>query len=563
MQHLKELILFTAAVALVWACRAIDLNWNVETTRIQPAVFEAYHGETLNLEATMLKAGKPLADALQGEWKIYWQTNGMDQAWWSAPASAPIGNKVRATFTGEMDPGANVVNGFIGCAGENYRAAFIIRFRHSPGTMPNTLLKPVPILDLANTTVINAPWPTDETIASTIRRVIEEDGITGGGTVEVDTTLTQSGMAADAAEVGERFLGFGQSIGSMYRSINLNGEKADAALSDAAAAKSEAETAKTRATQAGVQATLAGQTAQAVYAYMVGESTNAWFAATNYVTNAEQAAARHKFAYEDGMDLSTVPSSMALYEIRDGAKIQVWDQRDWTSWYWDFKSQALRQALASLEGAKADKAWGKYTAKGLDNPDEDCVWLDTSKVVLSAGYAWQKSVSTHGSFFTLIRTGSPASIGANTDGSYFEIKDDEGNSLFKISKTDSYMADASADDVSVNGDTLIVHYSANVAQTALMGFACVDLAAGDFVAADDPACPATLTWTGNAGNWVAHVTPKNPEGKLFFFAKVMVEGQTKIEHTAPTQFEKIVIGNTVYNVGTAVINGVTVLTLTR
>lgn len=548
MKHIKELILFVAAVALVWACRAVDLSWNVETTRVKPAVFEAYHGETLKLEATMLKAGKPLADALQGEWKIYWQTNGMDQAWWSAPASAPIGNKVSATFTGEMDPGANVVNGFIGCAGENYRAAFIIRFRHSPGATPNTLLKPVPILDLANTTVINAPWPTDETIEATVRRVIEEEGITGG-TVEVDTTLTQSGMAADAAAVGGRFEGFSQTIGSMNSLINLNGEKADAALSDAAAAKSEAETANTRAT--------------AVYSYMAGNSTNAWFAATNYVTNAEIAATRHKFAFEDGMDLSTVPSSMSLYEIRDGAKVQVWDQRDWTSWYFSFKSQALRQALTSLESAKADKAWGKYTAKGLDNPDEDCVWLDTSKVILSAGYAWQKSVGTRGTFFTLIRKGSPASIGANTDGSYFEIKDDEGNSLFKISKTDSYMADASADAVSVDGDTLIVNYSANVAQTALMGFACVDLAAGDFISSDDPACPATVAWSGSAGHWTARVTPKNPEGRLFFFAKVMVEGQTKHEFAAPVEFQKIVINNVVYTVGTATINGQTVLTLTR
>lgn len=571
MKHVKELILFAAAVALVWACRAaVALTWNVETTRIQPAVFEAYHGETLDLEASLLKNGKPLADALLGAWKIYWQTNGMDQAWWSAPVSAPIGNKVRATFTGEMDPGANVVNGFIGCAGENYRAAFIIRFRHSPGATPNTLLKPVPILDLANTTVINAPWPTDETIAATVRRVIEEDGITGGGTVEVDTTLTQPDMAADAKTVGDNFAAMAedyQQINSIAGLAYYKAEKVEDRVDSISvwsqSHMSEFNAVDAKANWAFLNANEAKTTAQKIYAYMVGESTNAWFAATNYVTNAEQAAARHKFAFEDGMDLSTVPSSMSLYEIRDGAKVCVWDQRDWTSWFWAFKSQALRQALESLAETKADKAWGKYTAKGLDNPDEDCVWLDTSKVVLSAGYAWQKSVSTHGSFFTLIRTGSPASFGANTDGSFFEIKDDEGNSLFKISKTDSYMADATADAVSVDGDTLIVHYSANVAQTALMGFACVDLAAGDFVAADDPACPATVSWTGGAGHWTARVTPKNPDGKCFFFAKVMVEGQTKNEFAAPVEFQKIVINNVVYTVGTATINGQTVLTLTR
>lgn len=575
MKKLLELIIFTAALGLLFACRAVDLSWNVETTRIQPAVFEAYHGETLDLEASLLKNGKPLADALQGEWKIYWQTNGMDQLWWSTPVSAPIGNKVRATFTGEMDPGANVVNGFIGSAGENYRAAFIIRFRHSPGATPNTLLKPVPILDLANTTVINAPWPTDETIAATVRRVIEEDGISGG-TVEVDKTLTKPDMAADAKTVGDNFRGFADDFRVVQNAADLAYQKATTAAgtaeslsvwaqshmgefnavnAKASVAFTTGNEAKTTADAALSQASEAHIWSRNIYQFMTA-NTNAWFAATNYVTNAEQAASRHKFTFEPGMDLSTVPSSMALMEIRDGQKVCVWDQRDWTSWFWNFKSSDLFAAI----DRKADQDWGKYTSNGIENPVSDTVWIDRPKTVLSAGYSWQKTMSASGTFFTLVNRGGLTQIGAPTNGSYFEIMDDEGNSIFKISKTDSYLADADAASVHVEGATLVVTYPSNVQP---IGYACLDISEANFLPEDDPGCEATVSWTKSGANYVARVTPKTPSNACFFFAKIKVEGITKNEFAAPVEFQAIVINNVKYRVGTAVISGQTVLTLTR
>ena len=121
----KTIPTLAAALALA-ACAAtaraaVPLRWQVETSRVNPVQFDAYHGETLHLEAALQSYGKPLA--ITNEATVCWHTNGMGSAYWTAPASVS-NNVVSADFTPAMDPGAAVVNGFIGVPGENWRAAF-------------------------------------------------------------------------------------------------------------------------------------------------------------------------------------------------------------------------------------------------------------------------------------------------------------------------------------------------------------------------------------------------------------------------------------------------------
>lgn len=577
MKHLVTLALVFHSSLFVSA--AVPLRWTVETSRVQPAVFDAVRGETVTLEATLQSYGKAVSTALEGEWKVYWQTNGMADAWWSAPATASPSNLVTAVFTPEMDPGAPAVNGFIGSPGSNYRAAFTIRFRHGPGAVPNRIAKPVPVLDLANTTVINAPWPTDETIAKEIERIIDENEIAAGlneqqvrgvvtGTVDkayVEALGITGGVVESEVEPGwaanaDYASAADFANGSDFSSHALTSDSASSAFSLSSVDNIYKNYDYEGVSQIETAAQSALSYGQTIYRYMTA-NTNAWFAGTNYVTTAQQAATRHKFAFEDGMDLSTVPCSMALWEIRDGERVCVWDQRDWDAWYWAFKRQQLLGEIDPKIDKKADKAWSKYTATGIDNPVEDTVWIDTPKVVLSAGYAWQRNQSTRGSFFTLVNRGDLASVGSNRDGSYFEIKDDEGNSIFRISKTDSYMADADAETVRVeDGVTLVVDYPGTVQPVA---YCCTDVAAADFREETDPDCPATVDWSSSGGAYTVRATPKATDGKLFLFAKVKVEGQTKNEFAAPVEFTKIVIGGVTYTVGTATVSGHTVLTLTR
>ena len=152
---MKHTALFTCSFLLLTSSAAVPLRWTVETSRAQPATFEAYQGEALAFEAALQSAGKPLE--LSGIAALYWQTNGMGSAYWETTA-AVNSNLLSAVWTPEMDVGARVYNCFIGIPGKVYRAAFQLRLRPSPGADPNALPLPTPVIDFAKVRVLNPPW---------------------------------------------------------------------------------------------------------------------------------------------------------------------------------------------------------------------------------------------------------------------------------------------------------------------------------------------------------------------------------------------------------------------
>ena len=135
---------------------AVPVEWDVEVTRVQPAMFSAYRGETLELSARMLRGGRPFEVPLEGA-ALYWQTNGMGSAYWAASASC-ASNVLSAVWSPTNDVGAATYNCFIGEPGGSYRAAFRLRLLDSPGASPNSFPLPVARLDFAAVEVANAPY---------------------------------------------------------------------------------------------------------------------------------------------------------------------------------------------------------------------------------------------------------------------------------------------------------------------------------------------------------------------------------------------------------------------
>ena len=497
--HNRIYTILTAALTAVCAHAAVPLRWTVETSRVQPVTFEAYHGETLEFEASLQSYGKPVADTLQ-DVCIYWQTNGMGSAYWSAPASAS-GNVLRATWTPAMDTGANAVYGFIGVAGEIYRASFQLRMRSSPGAVPNELELPRKHIDFAEVEVKNAPWAS-ATIVHAVFAAADNARM----------TATNALAKANAAQ-----------------------SSADAAQRSADAATNSIEAAKTSAQEALAYAS-------GVYNYMHADE-NAWFSGTNYVFGAD-AASRHKFAFEDGMDLGTVSCSMALIEKRDGVNQTVWDQRDWTSWYWSFKAGQLREEISATNaviygviGGKADKAWSHHTsASGRDNPDTTTTWVETESVTIAPGMAWETVATVSGcSYWTIV--GDGARIGGNSTNSVLDIKDFEGNSVMKITKTASYMTylECGSEIYTSGRDNqgrVTFTMRASVKPTAEFT---TDLHE-EFVGEEDAACPAVFEWENvSAGVWRIHFLAKPGASACFAKFKVEVEGSTTVEYAnAPT-----------------------------
>ena len=151
-------ILQIQLVTLTLPAAALPEDWEVDLAAQQPQVFtlQRPRGETYELKAVLKRHGKPFEPAITNVC-IYWQTNGMENLYWSAPASVS-NNVLRATWLPSMDPGATTVRGYIGDPGHIYAAAFQFRFIASPGALPNALPLPTPVIDFARVRVLNPPW---------------------------------------------------------------------------------------------------------------------------------------------------------------------------------------------------------------------------------------------------------------------------------------------------------------------------------------------------------------------------------------------------------------------
>lgn len=287
--------------------------------------------------------------------------------------------------------------------------------------------------------------------------------------------------------------------------------------------------------------------ARAVYNYMLG-NTNAWFSGTNYPDHTS-VAVKHKFEFEPGMDLATVPCSMALWEIRDGKRGVVWDQRDWVSWYWSFKASQMRAEIAATNAAIIAsiprRAWGSYTANGLDNPDPTTVWVDRENTTLAAGMAWQNAIVVSGcGYWTIV--GNGVTLAPDEKRTSLDIRDFDGKSVMRIIKGESYLAPVTQEDFLAKGvdgaGRITFTIRSNVKP---VGEYSTVLDSALFVAEDSENCPADWEWEQVDGGWKIHFLLKSGIDSNACFArfKVSVEGQSTIEYTtAPT-----ISGGLIYN----------------
>ena len=659
----KSLITLTVAIAAFALIGGVPLRWTVETSKVQPAVFEVVHGEEIDLAAVLQSYGKPLD--LTGETAhIYWQTNGMEQAWWVGVATV-TSNRIEATFAPEMDPGAASVVGFLGIEGENYRAAFQLRFRHGPGATVNEIEPPVRTLDFARVVVTNAPWATpgdiadeaearadaDATLGNAIAAKADQaalsslsnrvEQLTGGAVTESDvreivTAQNPFQKSADGtffrtdsdlrfngnntrfnnAEIhygnenhfGAEFhhdavthygafnwygggtfdvgTGYGGIVrfyeeiplqfysGSFYHSapdatiklansvLCLNG--VPIATTQDVVGKADTTNVYTKAeTDAivadatpGDYATVRSNASSAlayssgIYRYMIG-NTNAWFEGTNYNVNAEQAAGKVRYTPEAWEDVVYTPPSLQLYEIRDGARKCVWDQRDWTVYYWQFKAAQLsnnfERVTHNLETNKMTRGWAKYTAvNGLDNPATDTLWIDTTKITIAAGMQWQKMVEAGGTAYYTI-TGNGITLGPEIteEGAFLTFKDFEGNAVLTLRKTAAQLiycetgTDIVAPTYMDAQGRIVFHFTTNVQPTGEFSATLED---AEFIEEGESDCPANVTWTGSSGSYDCHFIAKDPDATACFARfKVTREGENVVEYSIPIKINDGII----------------------
>ena len=155
---MKHLLLLSAIIPLFTAL-AMPLKWTCNFPEASAVTFSIYQGETVTFEPTFRVNGveTPLQIA-----NIYYQTNGMADAWWKLDGS---------TFAPTNDVGAKTYRFFIqadGANGKNYRANGTLRMLPSPGFVPNSLAAADRIIDSENfaEAVKAVELPVDESLVA-------------------------------------------------------------------------------------------------------------------------------------------------------------------------------------------------------------------------------------------------------------------------------------------------------------------------------------------------------------------------------------------------------------
>lgn len=463
---------------------AITIKWDVDAADARAKIFTAYHGETLTFVPAFRSDGAVLSNVTAST--IYYQTNGMGSAWWSTDG---------LTFAPSNDVGATSYRFFISAAdptGTVYRANGTLRMLASPGYSPNALTLPRETIDFAAIDVSNAPWATTDDIPT-------------------DAHITNIANAAAST-------------------------KADASTVD----------------EIEVKVNEANGYSRSTYNYVAG-ATNAWFQGTNYVTGANITNKYH-FAFETGMNLLTMPCSMALMENRDGQKGVVWDQRDWVAWYWSFKSaQMMSQINASNDVLRAEMAapenhkWAKYYGStGRANPDPTTTYIDTPRVCLSPGMAWETVAEVGGAAYWTI-VGDGAVIGGSGTNATLVIKDFEGNPVITITKGAHSLAWVSKDSMTNQMFDALGRVCFDIlANVQPVAYFSVTLDQDDFVVETDEDCPAQYLWeqitaptANSSGVYRVHFLLKPGIVSTACFAKFLVEiqGETQVKYSAPANIE--------------------------
>ena len=256
---------------------------------------------------------------------------------------------------------------------------------------------------------------------------------------------------------------------------------------------------------------------------------------------------------------SVVHEPEAYVEIKvSNDWLRVWDEG--TRWN---QYEVWKTNVDAELSYKADRAWGIYDSETGGYSPAGFTQVSSSNILIASGMAYQRTVTSAGAVWVLQCNQGVAQLGGDTNG-YFKIMDSDGNSQFEVVKGDRREMGCDASgislDTSASPNNVIIPYSV-VSEEHPTLYITERLETPNWKAETDADCIGTVTWTGSSGAYVATVHPKLAYPSMFIRATYMVGGETYIKNNAPVKMDSIILNGTKYYLGTATIDGHTVLTL--
>lgn len=513
MKYYLKFVLMSAAMALQGVCNGgVPLEWTRRPDSTTPANFTAHQGETLEFRCTFRGFGElPFGDG--GDVRLYFQTNGMGEAWWSVPATVSS-NEVRAVWGPEMDVGASRWVFFFGTPGVVYSSA-IVRLVPSPGFAPGTLPPPAVFTDAVCAIVTNevvVGWSEWRSVKGwegfRLNYVlwVEEPQSVYGGYWKIEVIRDEDGFPVvdslfGTPETACRLEPYSGAFVIERTRIARNAlglatlkdleEKADASITN------EIGQLKTEST----------------LVYRLFSGSNIVMEVTNYNSRVN-------------------PPAMKLMRLNDKGIYEVmWTETNGLERTYNRAASNTAEQVAALDKKAAEtyapRGWSATTSGlGADAP-KDTTWISTPTTVIAGGLEYSKVVTSSGQLWFLRSNGMVANMGGNSGG-YFDISASDGTSVFSIEKTDSYMAPVDSDGISVRGDTVEIRLSVVSADHPFLRYTPTLNAPVVWQKEEDGfSAPIAVSWSGSSGAWVATVTTTTKAG--FFLFEFFQEGGTKIK----------------------------------
>ena len=450
---MKRLALSLLLFCAVCNAFAKTFQWRIAGNETQVSQFAAYHGETVEFELSFTGAASNCTAAAA---RIYYQTNGMGQAWWQTDG---------LVFDPTNDVGAATYRFFVRAQdnlGVNYTANGILRMLDSPGFTPSAVELPVKTLDFASIAVHNAPYytkpETDERIvalapapgnyvsvsnaamnaASAYKSLLDCEWLYDGSHVLARTTPEPNAVAEWTHNHSPRwggetlqYLGCGiwlfrlSSSGIECLATNAEdsvvldfsseqlGDFTLARINDVRSPVVYRDDLASAATDA------TNYTDEAIASIDIPEPDLTGYAKTNDIQQVRMIVE----TWESFLDGSNVVFSITNYisgaynldaaklkilELRDGEYREVYNSRDEIVMHIDnFRTNDFRAATNQVIGAvnaaiagKADKDWGKYTSSGGEAPP-NTVYMTAPNTVFAGGLEYERVAVGEGGLLTL------------------------------------------------------------------------------------------------------------------------------------------------------------------
>ena len=536
--------LFTIHYSLFTASAALPVAWTNSPGMPPYPIKPVPHGSTVELAVTLKDyTTPPIADG--ADVRLWYQTNGMGSAWWSAPATFD-GSTITASFGPAQDCGADRVSLFFG-APSNVFASAVLRLTHAPGFAPASLPLPVPVLDfsaveLRNISALTNGWsfgstPGDyETVSNRAMRISlpGDDGHPGGlsspyfnGRANAATdarNLTKPGQSPDPGKLAlnqrEQEVGDGAVTGVWWPAFldawNAWHWVASADYVDEAINNIDIPDPSNYATKSelgDVAEEIEDVRTESALVYRLYSGSNVVAEVTNF-------------------NSAVHAPELRLMQLNESNEyITVWAETNGLARTLAAAKGYADSATNALPATFAPRAWSRTTSGlGADAP-ADTTWISTPRTVIAGGLEYAKIVDAYGEVWVLASNGMAADFNPDTN-AYFRITADDGTPVFSIEKSDAQVVGAYAEGITASANSVTMPVPV-VSSTAPTMYWRHQLDSGDWSDQTTPPAGATVTWTGSAGSWVCTVTFGGARPtSMFFKFSFLQEGGVVIRNNA-------------------------------